>query len=98
MKKIILSIFGLFALVACVDDYTEANPPKRLDAPALRISTTGETQKIVTIAVDRFQNTYQGYVKYSGDREFTVSVLDAPGRVNEISVVPSVPEFGAITL
>lgn len=30
--------------------------------------------------------------------EFTVSVIDAPGRVATVSVVPSVPDFGTVSL
>lgn len=99
MKKISLIIFAfLMIAVACVDDFTDANPPPRLDAPNLRITASGETQRIVVTPIDRFQNAYQGYVAYGGEREFTVNVIDAPGLVDAISVVPSVPDFGSAVL
>ncbi len=30
--------------------------------------------------------------------EFIVSVIDAPGKVGDVSVEPSVPEFGTVTI
>ncbi|MFZ6014197.1 MAG: hypothetical protein ACOYXT_27895 [Bacteroidota bacterium] len=99
MRKIFLLILVLGVTIsACVDDYTDANPPRRLDAPTLRISETGNTQKVLTIPVDRFQNTFTAYVGYGEPSTFTISVIDAPGKVSAVSVTPSVPDFGTVTL
>lgn len=99
MNKLFLFILGLFFVAgACVDDYTDANPPTKLDAPTLRISAAGSNQKILTVPVNQYQNNYRAYTQYGGPVEFTVSVIDAPGKVATVSVVPSVPDFGAVVL
>jgi len=99
MNKLSLFILGLlFVTSACVDDYTDSNPPAKLDAPTLRISATGSNQKILTEPVNQYQNNYRAYTEYSGPVEFTVSVIDAPGKVAAVEVEPSVPDFGTVTL
>jgi len=99
MKKKIYSLLclGLLAGSACVDDYTDANPAPRLDAPTFRVSS-GNNAVIVATPANRFQNTYEGFVAYGGSSEFTVTVIDAPGMVGAVSVTPSVPDFGTVTL
>jgi hypothetical protein len=98
MKNISLLIFGLLVLVGCVDDYTDSNPRPRLDAPTIRISATGSNQKILAVPTNRFQSNNVAYISYDAPVEFTVSVIDAPGKVSEVTVTPSVPEFGTVTL
>jgi hypothetical protein len=98
MKNIGLLFFVLAFVVSCVDDYTDANPRRRLDAPTIRISAAGENQEIVTIAPNRFQTTALPFISDDGPTEFTVTVVDAPGKVGTVSVTPSVPEFGEVTL
>src|SRR5687767_6879955 len=98
MKTTSLLILSLLVLVSCADDYTDANPKPRLDAPTIRISGTGSNQKILTIPTNRFQSNNVAYVSYGAPVEFTVTVVDAPGKVSEVSVTPSVPEFGTVTL
>lgn len=100
MKNIFLIVIGIaLGLSACVDDYTDANPPSRLDAPTLRISSIGENQMFFVEPVNRFQNEYSGWVLYdNGPIEYTVSVLDAPGKIGAITVAASVPDFGTATL
>jgi hypothetical protein len=99
MKNSYLIILLLFlSLVSCVDDYLDANPPAKLDAPTLRISASGSNQKIETVPVNPYQNTYVAYQTYGGSVEYTVSVIDAPGKVGAVSVEPSVPDFGTVTL
>jgi hypothetical protein len=99
MNKIFLYIIGLlFVTTACVDDYTDANPPIKLDAPTLRISASGSNQKLTTVPANPYQNTYLAYVQYGGPVEFTVSVIDAPGLVGGVTVTPSVPDFGTVTI
>ena len=99
MKKIFVFILSLLAVASsCVDDYTDANPKPRLDAPTIRIAASGANQKILSIPVNRFQNNSIAYVAYGQPVEFTVSVIDAPGKVSTVSVTPSVPEFGTVTL
>lgn len=99
MNKIYLFLIGVFTLVTgCVADYTDANPPGKLDAPTLRLSAVGNNQKIVRVPVNAYQNNYVAYAQYGGSVEFTVSVIDAPGKVSTVSVVPSVPDFGSVTL
>lgn len=87
-------ILGLLA--SCVDDYTDANPPRKLDAPTLRLSATGDV-KLATVPVNAYQYTYEAYVTYS-PVEFTVSIIDAPGKIGSVSVTNSVPGFGDVTI
>ena len=99
MKNSNLIILLLFlSITSCVDDYNDANPPAKLDAPTLRISASGSNQKIETVPVNQYQFTYLGYQTYDGSVEYTVSVIDAPGKVGAVSVVGSVPDFGTVTL
>ena len=88
----------LLGVMSCVDDYTDANPPGQLDAPTLRISATGSNQKIETVPANAYQNTYVAYQTYDGPVEYTVSVIDAPGKVGAVSVVSSAPENGTLTV
>lgn len=83
---------------ACVDDYTEYNPPHALDAPFLRASTSGSNQILVSTPLNPYQNTLKSYIGLGTSVEFTVSVVDAPGKINTVSVAPSVPDFGSVTL
>jgi hypothetical protein len=100
MKKKIYSLLcaGLLVASSCVDDYRDANPAPLLDAPTFRVFSAGSNEVIVSTPANRFQNTYEGFVSYQGPSEFTVNVLDAPGKVGAISVTPSVPDFGTVTL
>jgi len=99
MKNSYLIVLLLFlSVTSCVDDYTDANPPAKLDAPTLRISASGSNQKIETVPVNQYQNTYIAYQTYNGPVEYTVSVIDAPGKVGAVSVTGSVPDFGSVTL
>lgn len=98
MNKVLLYILGLLLTVSCVDDYTDANPAHLLDAPFLRVSGNGSNQIVQTVPVNAYQNNYRAYAQYGGAVEFTVSVVDAPGRVASVSVVPSVPDFGTVAL
>ena len=99
MNKILIYILGLVLFTgACVDDYTDANPTRQLDAPTLRFSGSGSAQKIETVPVNAYQSTYRAYATYSEPVEFTVAVIDAPGQVGAVTVVPSVAEFGTVTL
>jgi len=88
----------ILSMASCVDDYTDYNPPHALDAPVLRVSATGSNQTLLTVPINQYQNTYHAYVGLNAPVEFIVSVIDAPGKVNEVTVEPSVPEFGTVTL
>jgi hypothetical protein len=96
--KPILMILMVCSVISCVDDYTDANPPVQFDAPTFRISSSANNQVIITTPVNQFQNTYSTYLKYGAPIEFTVSVIDAPGKVASVSAVASVPDFGSVTL
>jgi hypothetical protein len=99
MNKIFFYIMGLMLVTTgCVDDYTDANPPQKLDAPTLRVSASGSGQKIETVPANAYQNNFVAYQTYGSAIEYTVSVIDAPGKVASVSVVPSVPDFGTVTL
>jgi hypothetical protein len=99
MKIRIIAILMLAGLLgACVDDYTEFNPPRRLDAPVLRVNSSSTGQVIVVTPVDRFSNANTAYVEYGTPIEFTISVIKAPGKFASVSVAPSVPDFGSVTI
>jgi hypothetical protein len=100
MKNYYLLVILLLILsvTSCVDDYTDANPPARLDAPTLRVSASGSNQRLFTVPVNAYQNTFLVYQQYDGSVEYTVSVIDAPGKVGAVSVEASVPDFGTVTL
>lgn len=93
------AIIGLCLIsFSCVDDYTDANPTRQLDAPTLRISATGSNQKVIAVPVNKYQNDHIAYVSYGGPATFTISVIDAPGKVSTVEVTPSVPDFGTVEL
>jgi hypothetical protein len=102
MRKIIyliLVVGVLFLPNACVDDYTDSNPPHLLDAPTLRISDAVGTDHIFsTVAVNQYQNGYTDMTTYDAPVVYTVSVIDAPGKIGDITVTPSIPEFGSVTI
>jgi hypothetical protein len=99
MNKFFIPIFIILVCVtACVDDYTESNDPGLLDAPALRLGASGTNEIVVSTPVNQYQNVQSAYVLYGTPATFTVSVIDAPGKVGAISVEPSVPEFGTVTI
>jgi hypothetical protein len=97
MKNIfflILAIVG-FVFTGCVDDYTDSNPPAQKDAPALRISASGDAN----VAVQSLPlNKYTAYVNYGEPVEFTVTVVNAPGKIGAIDVSSSIEEFGTVAI
>ena len=99
MKIRIIAILMVTAFLgACVDDYTEFNPPRRLDAPVLRVNSSSSGQVIVVTPVDRFSNANTAYVEYGTSIEFTISVIKAPGKFASVAVAPSVPDFGSVAI
>jgi hypothetical protein len=89
----------LVMATSCVDDFTDANQPRQLDAPAIAISaTTTDNLLVQPVPVNPFQNNFEAFVGYGSSAQFTISVLDAPGKVNSVSVVPSIPEYGTVAI
>lgn len=86
MKTIFVKIIFLGIIVsACsVDDYTDANPPRKKDSPAGFLSIAGEA--IVDTETDG--NTYT-YVPVNGTAIFAIDVVDAPGLIDSVSAVGS---------
>jgi len=101
-KNIIYTLLMLGVLLipnACVDDYTDANPPHLLDAPTLRISKAeGDDHIFATVAVNAYQNTYKDMTTYDAPVVYTVSVIDAPGQIGDITASASVADFGSATV
>jgi hypothetical protein len=95
--KLILLIMGVFVYTSCVDDYTDANPPHLLDAPTFRVSATG-AQVLSTVPVNQFQNGYELLLTYDEPVEVTVSVIDAPGKIGDVTATASVPDFATTEL
>lgn len=94
----LLAILLLFiAVTSCVDDYTDANPPHQLDAPSLRLSAAGGNHVLSTVPVNPYQNTYEVLQQYGGAVEYTVSVIDAPGKVGSVTVTGA-DELGSISI
>jgi hypothetical protein len=96
--KNILILFIALIVFSCVDDYTDYNGQHLLDAPVLRVSESGEDQSIVLNAVNQYQSTPEAFLRYGAVGNFTVNVIKSPGMVSSVSVTPSVPEFGTITI
>lgn len=97
MKKLLYLTLLIAVVTGCVDDYTDFNPPAQLDAPHFRVGATGSNQLIEAVNTNNWQKTYNAYVLYDEPVTFTVSVVDAPGKVGSVSVTGSVPDFGTIT-
>jgi hypothetical protein len=101
MKNIIYLCLTIvtFFFTSCVDDYTDSNPPHLLDAPTLRISNSeGEGNILTTVTKNPYQYGYAATVPYTSPVTYTVSIIDAPGKIGEISVAASIPEYGTATL
>jgi hypothetical protein len=101
MKKLTYTLFmGLLIIsAACVDDYTDANPPARLDAPTIRLSTPSNgSNTLVNNPLNAFQSEPEVFMTYTAPLVFTVSVIDAPGKIGEVSVTSSIPEYGTLTV
>src|SRR5687768_11963544 len=97
-NKIYLMLMVSALAVACVDDYTDANPAPRKDAPVIRVNSSTANQVVIQQPVNAFQNDYEGYVEYGQPVEYTVTVVKAPGGVGNITVSASVPDFGSVAL
>lgn len=99
MNKNNFLIAGLMISIACVDDFTDANPPRQLDAPGVTISATTTANLVVqSVPVNPFQNNYEAFVGYGSTGQITVNVLRAPGKVSSVSVEPSIPEYGTVAI
>ncbi|UII27080.1 hypothetical protein LVD15_01255 [Fulvivirga maritima] len=81
MKNIIYILSLTLLLISCVDDYTDANPPLRLDGPAPFISYVGDE----IIATDTDDDTYT-FVPNGGTARIEVRVVDSPGLIDSVSV------------
>lgn len=102
MKNIIYILTSAVAvtLFSCVDDYTDANPAPRLDAPFLRFSTpaSGGNHVVVTTPINAFQSESGIVMTYDDPLVVTVSVVDAPGKIGNVTVTSSIPEYGTVTV
>lgn len=98
-NKILLITAGLlFVFGACVDDYTDSNPPHKLDAPTLRLAETPTSATTTVAGTNKYQYSYASYASYAEPAVFEVSVIDAPGKIGSATVSFSVPDFGTATL
>jgi hypothetical protein len=101
MKKVIYSILmggALFLAGACVDDYTDSNPPRKKDAPTLRLAETSTGLVAQVPGSNNYQYGYKGVAIYGQQAVFEVSVIDAPGIINSATVSFSIPDFGSAAL
>src|SRR5688572_8683254 len=100
MRNTIYLMLVASALVfaACVDDYTDSNDAPLMDAPTIRVSSAAANQTIVVVPENAYQNGYEAYLVYGQPVEYTVSVIDAPGKIGAVSVTASVPDFGSVTI
>lgn len=72
LKYLYLALFAL-TIVSCVDDYMDANPPLRLDAPYAYVQSS-------------IAPTKDGIPLNGGDEvTFSVSIVDAPGVLQDIT-------------
>lgn len=97
MKRLIYLII-VTVMASCVDDFTDANPRARQDAPTIRLSSSGESQTVLAIPVNKYQNSFLAYAKYGETSTFSIVVIDAPGKVASVEVTSSVPDFATVNL
>jgi hypothetical protein len=83
---------------ACVDNYTDYNPQLTANAPALRASSSDPNALVKAKALNAYQNSYVAYVLNGDPVTITVTVVDAPGKIGDISVTSSVPDFATVEL
>lgn len=100
MKKLIryCVVLALLAATACVEEFSEYNAPRALDAPVLLVGGTGSNQVLIETVTNRYLKNLTGYVAYGGPVQYSVAVVRAAGKVASVSVAPSVPDFGTVTV
>ena len=79
MKNFYIYMVITSLLFSCVDDYEDANPPRRFDGPAPFVSYVGDE----IVAADTDDDTYV-WVPNGGTARIQISVSDAPGKLNEV--------------
>jgi len=95
MRYLYFILMLAIVFTSCVDDYTDSNPPAKLDAPFVRLSATGDEN----VTVDALAlNKYTAFVNYGDPVEFTVTVVSAPGKIGAIDVTSSIEEFGTVAI
>jgi hypothetical protein len=87
MKLRLTYAMSAILMVACVDEYDEANPPRRLDGPAAFASLGN-----VVNAPNLDDDTYN-WVSLSNPATININVADAPGKINGVNIVQE-NEFG----
>src|SRR6185295_3480041 len=83
MKKLIYTYLGLLMVGACtLPDAKEANPKVLKDAPAYGLTAVGAgtAGKVTTIL-------------FGQTTEFDIAVVDAPGKIADITSSVSVPDY-----
>jgi hypothetical protein len=88
MKTKLIQSFAALLLIACVDEYEDANPPRRLDGPA----AFAEVSSNVVNAEDLNGDTYN-WVSLNESFTFDINVADAPGVIDAVNVTQE-DEFG----
>ncbi len=95
MKKLIYIIGGLLTMGACtLPDVKKANPPVLLDAAAFNVTPTGDNQAVANGKLGYDGKTIgTSYLVYGTSTDFAIDVTDAPGKVSDVTVSISVPDY-----
>lgn len=96
--RLTIMLVVVLAFSACVDDFTDYQPARALDAPTLRVSGTSSRHLTTTVSINPFQNTPVAYVLYGEPVTFEVSVIDAPGKVADVTISSAIEEFATVEL
>jgi len=102
MKNRLLQIITL-ALVggACtLPDVKKFNPPTLLDGPAYVITPVASTSNGVANGKTGFNGITIGtsYLAYGSSTDFSIDVVDCPGKVSDVTSSISVPDYGTVTV
>jgi len=101
MKNRLLQIITLALLGgACtLPDVKKFNPPSLLDGPAYNITPTGDNQGMANGKVGYNGNAIGiSYLAYGSSTDFVIDVVDAPGKVSDVTSSISVPDYATVTV
>jgi len=102
MKRRIFYIAGVaLAMGACtLPDVKTINPPALLDAPAFNITPTPSTTNGMAGGKTGYNGNTIGisYLAYGSSTDFAIDVVDAPGKVSDVTSSISVPEYGTVAV
>jgi hypothetical protein len=88
MKNKWIFAIGVFMFAGCVDEFEEAQDPKRLDAPAAFAVLSGKV-----VNAENLNEEAYNWVALGETIHFDINVADAPGLIEEVRITQE-DEFG----